>query len=197
MEAAGRQFQPANPDTNAYLNKQGRYTPKLTSIPPTPVPSMRQDPLMEGILGAPAVPMPGKGYLDNLTTNLNKQHREARKATNQRSNYDIIMESIAKANAEKVQSDSNSGKKPTTPPVDVLADVVKMDQLEYEQSRVADLLGKERASSRKLQNHEGLQPCHRKPCSWGYKCRYLHIPLGKDNNKINKGSILSFFRSHI
>ena len=70
MEAAGRQFKPATPDTNAYLNEQGRYTPKLTSIPPTPVPlaqvsgvhsvpSMRPDPFMEGILRTLAVPMPG------------------------------------------------------------------------------------------------------------------------------------------
>ena len=60
--------------------------------------------------------------------------------------------------------------------VNIINDTVTMDAEEYTRHGVADKIGREEVSRRKMSHYMGILVCLRKSCEYGAKCRNYHVP---------------------
>ena len=117
-------------------------------------------------------------------------HKEATNPQGKRSSDKIYQEYPARYKEEKERAacSGENGPKAATDEsnrTSILETVTSMDLREYTESGLSDKIGMEKVSKKKQEEYDGVLPSRRWPCEYWKRCKFLHVPLGKDLK--NKG----------
>ena len=112
-------------------------------------------------------------------------HKDATNPRGKCSSDEIYQKYLARYNEEKERAASSGENRPkaTTDKsnrTSILETVTSMDLREYTESGLSDKIGMERVSKKKQEDYDGILPCRRWPCEYRRRCKFLHVPLGKE-----------------